>query len=80
MEGAPEHDHPPNDGPPPRERRAFTLDRFLKYEGLAETGGQAKMLVREGYVTVNGEEELRIRRQLASGDVVACDGEERIVP
>jgi ribosome-associated protein len=63
-----------------RRREGFTLDRFLKYEGLAETGGMAKMLVQEGAVLVNGEVETRRRRQLVPGDVVSFDGEERVVP
>lgn len=31
------------------------LDSLLKYEGLAETGGEAKLLIQEGQVRVNGE-------------------------
>lgn len=63
-----------------RAREGFTLDRFLKYEGLAETGGMAKVFVQEGAVLVNGEVETRRRRQLSPGDVVCFDGEERTVP
>ncbi len=63
-----------------RRREGFTLDRFLKYEGLAETGGMAKRLVEDGLVRVNGEPESRKRRQLAPGDVVEVDGERRVVP
>ena len=31
------------------------LDSFLKFAGAAETGGQAKELVQDGQVKVNGE-------------------------
>lgn len=31
------------------------LDSLLKYEGLVETGGEAKLLIQEGQVKVNGE-------------------------
>ena len=31
------------------------LDQYLKVAGIAETGGQAKMLVRSGEILVNGE-------------------------
>ena len=31
------------------------LDSFLKYAGLTDTGGQAKEMVLEGMVKVNGE-------------------------
>lgn len=47
------------------------LDQFLKWAGVAPTGGQAKALVQEGRVTVNGRQELRRGRKLRPGDVVA---------
>ncbi|MGE5594330.1 MAG: RNA-binding S4 domain-containing protein [Betaproteobacteria bacterium] len=47
------------------------LDQFLKWAGVAPTGGQAKALVQEGCVCVNGERELRRGRRLRPGDVVA---------
>ena len=31
------------------------LDALLKYAGLCETGGEAKSVVQEGLVCVNGE-------------------------
>ena len=46
------------------------LDQFLKWMGLAETGGQAKVLVQIGEVRVNGQIETRRRRKLHPGDVV----------
>jgi ribosome-associated protein len=46
------------------------LDQFLKWANIVETGGQAKMLIKQGYVTVNGEQELRRSRKLKQGDVV----------
>ncbi|MCR4402488.1 MAG: RNA-binding S4 domain-containing protein [Firmicutes bacterium] len=47
------------------------LDQFLKWAGVASTGGQAKALVQEGRVQVNGQPELRRGRKLHPGDVVA---------
>ena len=32
------------------------LDSFLKFAGVSETGGQAKEMVQEGLVLVNGQE------------------------
>jgi ribosome-associated protein len=52
------------------------LIKLLKLMGVAESGAQAKELVEEGEVLVNGEEELRKRRKLRSGDVVVCLDEE----
>jgi ribosome-associated protein len=54
------------------------LDQFLKWMGLAETGGQAKVLVQIGEVRVNGQIETRRRRKLHPGDVVQV-GQVRVV-
>jgi ribosome-associated protein len=50
------------------------LGQFLKLANLVESGGEAKPLVAEGAVTVNGEVETRRGRQLVRGDVVAVGG------
>lgn len=57
----------------------ITLDQFLKTTGLVGTGGQAKIAIQEGYVTVNGELETRRRRKLALGDVIVVDNEHKFV-
>ena len=46
------------------------LLQFLKATGIAATGGEAKAIVDEGFVTVNGEAESRRRRKLRPGDVL----------
>lgn len=46
------------------------LLQFLKATGIAATGGEAKMLVDDGFVRVNGEDESRRRRKLRPGDRV----------
>ena len=56
------------------ERQSLRLDQFLKLCGIADTGGQAKLLIQGGEVLVNGELETRRRRKLVGGDVVAFDG------
>ena len=43
------------------------LLQFLKATGIAATGGEAKMLVDEGHIRVDGEEESRRRRKLRPG-------------
>jgi ribosome-associated protein len=50
------------------------LDRFLKMNAIAQTGGQAKLLIQGGEVKVNGEVETRRRRKLVAGDVVEVSG------
>ena len=52
------------------------LGQLLKLAGIAESGADAKLLLAEGAVTVNGEVETRRGRQLAAGDVVAAEGEQ----
>jgi ribosome-associated protein len=56
---------------------SIRLGQFLKLAGLAEDGGQAKMLIESEDVTVNGRVEVRRGRQLGGGDVVAV-GAERV--
>ena len=46
------------------------LLQFLKATGMAVTGGEAKMLVDDGLIQVNGEDESRRRRKLRPGDRV----------
>lgn len=46
------------------------LDQFLKFQGIAATGGQAKLLIQSGEVEVNGQIEYRRGRQLVGGDMV----------
>lgn len=46
------------------------LLQFLKATGIAATGGEAKAIVDEGLVSVNGEAESRRRRKLRPGDVL----------
>lgn len=55
------------------------LCQFIKFGGLAESGGAAKQLVAEGSVTVNGVLETRKRKQLAAGDRVTVGGETIVV-
>jgi ribosome-associated protein len=57
---------------------AIRLGQLLKVAGLADSGGEAKAMLAEGVVTVNGEPEARRGRQLQVGDVIAVDGQEPI--
>ncbi len=59
---------------PPAEAAALTLTDFLKRSGLVGTGGQAKLLIQSGEVSVNGEPETRRRRKMAAGDIVELLG------
>jgi ribosome-associated protein len=46
------------------------LDQFIKWSGAVSTGGQAKILIKEGLVKVNGGVETRRGRILKDGDKV----------
>jgi ribosome-associated protein len=50
------------------------LDQFLKFVGVAATGGQAKLMIIDGLVQVNGEVETRRGRKLVASDQVIVDG------
>ena len=52
------------------------LYKILKFEGLTTTGGEAKLLIGDGQVTVNGYVETRRRRKMLSGDIIGFRGEE----
>ena len=58
------------------EQESIRLDNFVKLTGMVATGGQAKLLIQAGEVTVNGEVETRRRRKLAIGDIVQVQGED----
>ena len=51
------------------------LGQFLKLADLIATGGEAKILIASGDVTVNGEVDTRRGRQLQPGDVVSVHGQ-----
>ena len=49
------------------------LLQLLKATSIVMSGGEAKLLVDDGFVSVNGELENRRRRKLRIGDVVIFD-------
>ncbi|NCB51929.1 MAG: RNA-binding S4 domain-containing protein [Clostridia bacterium] len=55
------------------------LDAFLKFAGLCETGGNAKICIEEGLVSVNGEVCSMRGKKLRPGDVVSFEGDEAMV-
>lgn len=52
----------------------ITLIQVMKLANRADSGGQAKAMVEDGLVKVNGSVESRKRRQMADGDVVEVEG------
>lgn len=46
------------------------LYKILKFEGLVNSGGQAKSVIEDGLVTLNGKVETQKRKKIMSGDVI----------
>jgi ribosome-associated protein len=61
------------------ETEFIKLDSFLKGVNAASSGGEAKMLITDGNVQVNGSVELRRGRKLYPGDRVRMAGREYLV-
>ncbi len=61
------------------DREPVELFKILKFEGLVDSGAQAKLVIADGYVSVNGEVETRKRRKMLNGDVISVGGEEFVL-
>ncbi|WP_189398337.1 RNA-binding S4 domain-containing protein [Arenicella chitinivorans] len=55
-------------------KQPVELYKVLKFEGLVASGGEAKLVIEQGMVQVNGELEMRKRRKLVSGDQIEFGG------
>lgn len=53
---------------------SIRLGQFLKLASLIESGAEAKEVIADGLVSVNGEVDIRRGRQLQIGDVVEIGG------
>ena len=51
------------------------LYKILKFEGMVATGGEAKLVISEGLVQVNGKIETRKRKKIVAGDVITFEQE-----
>ncbi len=63
----------------PEDAATIKLDQYLKWRGLVDTGGRAKLAVQAGEVKVNGTIETRRGRRLHNGDRVEFQGATHIV-
>jgi ribosome-associated protein len=55
------------------------LYKILKFENLVSSGGEAKYVINDGQVLVNGEVETRKRKQIVSGDTIEFQGEKLLI-
>jgi len=51
------------------------LYKLLKFESLVSSGGEAKHVIVEGLVLVNGEVETQKRKKIVAGDIVEFGNE-----
>lgn len=56
------------------DRLPIELYQLLKLEGLVNSGGEAKQLISEGQVGLNGSVETRKRKKIFNGDVITFNG------
>jgi ribosome-associated protein len=61
--------------PVPSRDESIRLGQFLKLANLVESGAEARPVIADGAVLVNGEVETRRGRQLVKGDVVTLGGQ-----
>lgn len=57
-----------------KDEEYIKLGQALKAADLVESGGQAKIVVQDGQVRVNGEVDTRRGKKLAAGDIVEYNG------
>ena len=58
-------------------KEPIELCKILKFESMVTSGGEAKSVIAEGQVLVNGKIETRKRKKIVSGDIVEF-GKEKI--
>ena len=53
----------------------ISMDKLLKFSGIADTGGQAFLMVEDGIITLNGVLVTEKRKKVRPGDVVNIDNQ-----
>jgi ribosome-associated protein len=49
------------------------LDALLKFAGIVQTGGEAKLCIQDGHAAVNGEQCLQRGKKVRPGDIVSVE-------
>ena len=57
------------------EEEPIELYKILKFENMVQSGGEAKFVIAEGLVRVNGEVETRKSKKIFSGDIIEFEEE-----
>ena len=53
----------------------ITMDKLLKFSGVADTGGQAFLMVEDGIIKLNGKLVTEKRKKVFPGDIVNIDNQ-----
>ena len=61
------------------ETEFIKLDQLLKYVDIAQSGGESKIMIKEGEVKVNDEVAFERGKKIRSGDTVEVDGYEKFI-
>jgi ribosome-associated protein len=57
----------------------ISMDKLLKFSGIADTGGQAFLMIEDGIVTLNGVTVTEKRKKVRPGDVVNIDNQVELI-
>jgi len=60
------------------EKQPVELCKILKFENLVMSGGEAKYVISQGMVMVNGKVETRKRKKIIAGDIIEFHGQKII--
>lgn len=55
------------------------LDQLLKFTGITQTGGESKLLISEGIVSVNGQTVKERGKKIRRGDIVEIKGIDKFI-
>jgi len=55
------------------------LDQLLKYAGITQTGGQSKLMIKEGMVAVNGQTVTERGKKIKKGDIIEIKNIDKFV-
>lgn len=55
------------------------LDQLIKFAGIVQTGGESKMLIKDGQVKVNGQVETQRGKKIIKGDKIEIENIESFI-
>ena len=59
-------------------KQPVDLCKIIKFENLVMSGGEAKYVISQGMVMVNGRVETRKRKKILAGDIIEFNGQKII--